>query len=369
VVHGVGLHGLAGSAAPIDCGNAGTGMRLLAGLLAGQAFDSVLVGDESLSRRPMRRVIEPLVEMGARIEAGDGGLPPLHVRGGRRLRGIRCKPPVASAQVKSAILLAGLNAPGETCVIEPEPTRDHTENMLRHFGATISVDDGADGRAIRLRGQPELRAAPVIVPADPSSAAFAVVAASILPGSEVLIRNVGINPLRTGLFTTLLEMGADIAFLDRREAGGEPVADLLVRGAELRGVEVPAGRAPSMIDEYPVLAIAAACARGETRMLGLGELRVKESDRLSAVAAGLAACGVPHQEGEDRLVVRGDGTPPGGGGMVATNMDHRIAMSFLVLGLRARAPVEIDDARMIDTSFPGFVAMMNGLGARMGAAA
>lgn len=365
-VAGRGTGGLVEAAEVLDLGNSGTAVRLLMGMVATQDMVTFFTGDASLRRRPMARVTAPLARMGAEFVARAGERLPLVVRGAADPMPIIYRLPVASAQVKSAILLAGLNAPGETCVVEPEPTRDHTENMLRHFGASIVVSDGPDGREIRLRGQPELRAAPVVVPADPSSAAFAVVAASILPGSDVLIRNVGINPLRTGLFATLIEMGADIAFEARREAGGEPVADLRVRGAALRGVEVPAARAPSMIDEYPILAIAAACARGETRMLGLGELRVKESDRLRAVAAGLEACGVPHREGEDSLVVRGDGAPPRGGGKVATSMDHRIAMSFLVLGMRARAPVEIDDARMIDTSFPGFVAMMNALGARIG---
>jgi len=311
----------------------------------------------------MAGVTDPLRGMGARFAARDGGRLPLAVIGAAEPLPIEYTLPVASAQVKSAILLAGLNAPGETIVMEPEATRDHSENMLRHFGAAVRVEPhGAHGRRIVLTGQPDLVARPVTVPADPSSAAFPAVAAAIRPGSDVTIENVGLNPLRAGLYLTLEEMGADIVYLNRREAGGEPVADLHIRGARLKGVTVPAERAPSMIDEYPVLAVAAAFAEGETRMLGLAELKVKESDRLAAVAAGLAACGVSHRVEGDNLHVTGSARPPGGA-RIATQMDHRIAMSFLVLGLGSEEPVEIDDATMIDTSFPDFVRLMAELGA------
>jgi len=273
---------------------------------------------------------------------------------------------VPSAQVKSAVLLAGLNTPGVTSVIENEATRDHTERMLRHFGATIRVDsEPGGGRRISLEGQPELKAAPIIVPGDPSSAAFPLVAALLVPGSEITIENVGLNPSRTGLLTSLVEMGADIEFENRREAGGEPVADLLVRAGTLAGIEVPPARAPSMIDEYPILAVAAAFATGRTVMRGLAELRVKESDRLAAIAEGLAACGARVEVEGDTLTVEGAGGPPAGGTRIAARLDHRIAMSFLVMGLAARAPVAIDDAATIDTSFPGFAALMTGAGARI----
>jgi 3-phosphoshikimate 1-carboxyvinyltransferase len=269
--------------------------------------------------------------------------------------------------VKSCILLAGLNTAGETTVIEPEATRDHTERMLRHFGAEVRVAplEGGRGKRITVVGWPEFKARDIAVPGDPSSAAFAVVAAAVKPGSDVLVENVGVNPLRAGLFATLKEMGADITFENEREVGGEPVADLHVRGGALKGVDVPPQRAPTMIDEYPILAVAAACAEGTTRMLGLAELRAKESDRLSSVAAGLAANGVRHEMGADFLIVHGDGKAPCGGGLVKTHLDHRVAMSFLVLGLASREPVAVDDGSPIDTSFPGFTALMNGLGARI----
>ena len=274
--------------------------------------------------------------------------------------------PVASAQVKSAILLAGLNTPGETTVIERHATRDHTELMLRNFGATVTVVDLPDGgRAITLVGQPELLARPVLVPSDPSSAAFPAVAALICPGSDLLLPGIGINPLRTGLYATLAEMGANIELVNSRTEAGEPVADLRIRHSELKGVVVPPERAPSMIDEYPILAMAAACAHGTTRMRGLAELRVKESDRLAAIARGLEACGVGVEEDKDSLTVHGVGRPPQGGGLVATHFDHRIAMSFLVLGMASAEPVTVDDATAIDTSFPGFAALMNGLGAKI----
>ncbi|MBC7136590.1 MAG: 3-phosphoshikimate 1-carboxyvinyltransferase [Oceanibaculum nanhaiense] len=363
-VRGVGVGGLAEPEDMLDLGNSGTGARLLMGLAAGHPIISFFTGDASLRRRPMARVMKPLAEMGARFVSREGGRLPLAVTGASSPLPIEYTLPVASAQVKSAILLAGLTAPGETIVIEPEPTRDHSERMLRHFGAAVRVEDRADGtRAVTLTGQPELVAATVRVPGDPSSAAFPAVAALLVPGSEVRIANVGANPLRFGLFETLLEMGADIALENRREEAGEPVVDLLIRAGALKGVVVPPRRAPSMIDEYPILAMAAACADGPTVMEGLAELRVKESDRLGAVARGLAACGVEIEEGPDRLVVHGKGRPPAGGAMIAANLDHRIAMAFAVLGMVTEKPVSIDDGEPIATSFPGFVPMMNGLGA------
>lgn len=350
----------------LDLGNSGTSARLLSGILASHPFTSFMTGDASLRSRPMQRVIEPLSRMGARFEGRDGGRMPLAVIGTDEMVPIEYRLPVASAQVKSAILLAGLNTAGETTVIEPEATRDHTERMLRHFGAEVRVGpaDGG-GKRITVVGWPELKARDIVVPGDPSSAAFAVVAAAIRPGSDVTVENVGVNPLRAGLYQTLREMGADIAFENAREVGGEPVADLHVKGGELKGVEVPAERAPTMIDEYPILSVAAACAIGTTRMLGLAELRAKESDRLASVAAGLAMNGVRHEMGADTLAVHGTGAAPAGGGLVKTHLDHRIAMSFLVLGLAAREPVSVDDGSPIDTSFPGFAALMNGLGAKI----
>ena len=353
----------------LDLGNSGTSARLLSGILASHPFTSFMTGDGSLRRRPMQRVIGPLSSMGARFEAREGGRMPLAIIGTDEMVPIEYRLPVASAQVKSAILLAGLNTAGETTVIEPEATRDHTERMLRHFGAEVRVEAGEGrDRRITVVGWPELKGRTIAVPGDPSSAAFAVVAAAIRPGSEVVVENVGINPLRAGLYLTLKEMGADIVFENEREVGGEPVADLHVRGVGLRGVEVPPERAPTMIDEYPILAVAAACAEGTTRMLGLAELRAKESDRLASVAAGLLANGVKHEMGADNLVVHGVGGSPPGGGLVETHLDHRIAMSFLVLGLASRQPVAVDDGSPIDTSFPGFTQLMNGLGARIEAA-
>lgn len=364
--------GVGGALAPddvIDLGNSGTSARLLAGILASHPFTSFMTGDGSLRRRPMQRVIAPLSSMGARFEAREGGRLPLAIIGTDEMVPIEYRLPVASAQVKSAILLAGLNTAGETTVIEPEATRDHTERMLRHFGAEVRVEAGSGReRRITVVGWPELAARAIAVPGDPSSAAFAVVAAAIRPGSEVMVENVGVNPLRAGLYVTLKEMGADIVFENEREVGGEPVADLHVRGVGLKGVEVPSERAPTMIDEYPILAVAAACAEGTTRMLGLAELRAKESDRLASVAAGLLANGVTHEMGADTLVVHGAGGAPPGGGLVRTDLDHRIAMSFLVLGLASREAVAIDDASPIDTSFPGFAQLMNGLGAAIEAA-
>ncbi len=362
-VAGRGVGGLAEPSDVLDMGNSGTAARLLAGILASHPFFSVLTGDASLRRRPMRRVTEPLAACGARFTAREGGRLPLAIEGAGDALPLDYVLPVASAQVKSAVLLCGLNAPGITRVEERAATRDHSENMLRHFGAQVSIEPahGGAGRVVRLVGQPELRARDVAVPGDPSSAAFPMVAALLVPGSALRIAGVGLNPLRTGLFATLREMGGDIRVEAERIEGGELVGDLLVRHSALRGVEVQPGRAPSMIDEYPVLAVAAACASGVTRMRGLHELRVKESDRLAATAALLAACGARAEIDGDDLIVHGAGRPPAGGGLVATHMDHRLAMSALVLGLATGAPVRVDDAGFIDTSFPGFSALLNGL--------
>lgn len=360
-VSGRGVGGLVEPADVLDMGNSGTAARLLLGLISGHPIFAVMTGDASLRRRPMKRVTDPLSATGAQFWTRDGGRLPLAVRGAADPLPIDYVLPVASAQVKSACLLAGLCAPGTTRVVEKEPTRDHTENMLRHFGATVSVEDTAEGRVIRLEGQPELVAAPVLVPGDPSSAAFPIVAALLVPGSRVVVENVGLNPLRTGLFTTLREMGAALRVENERISGGEPVGDIVAEYTELSGVTVPPHRAPSMIDEYPVLAVAAAAARGTTRMKGLAELRVKESDRLAATAALLAGNGIKAEIEGDDLIVHGTGGAIPGGGTVETHMDHRIAMSALVMGLAARAPVTADDAAFIDTSFPGFAALMNGL--------
>jgi len=364
-VHGVGVGGFAEPAAALDFGNSGTGCRLMIGAVAGCPIVAMFDGDASLRKRPMRRVLEPLERIGARTLTSIDGRLPLTLAGAREPIPIVFEPPVASAQLKSAVLLAGLAAPGETIVIEAEATRDHTEKMLRHFGAEVFVEaHGAQGRRIRLRGQPELVPRPVVVPADPSSAAFPLVAAAITPHSEVILEGVMLNPLRGGLITTLIDMGARIERLAVRDEGGEEVADLRVCACELRGIEVPAARAPSMIDEYPVLAVAAAFAEGTTKMRGLKELRVKESDRLAGTAALLRANGVTVEIDGDDLVVHGVGRAPGGG-LVATHMDHRIAMSALVMGLASERPVKIDDASFIATSFPGFVELMSGLGAEL----
>ena len=366
-VDGIGIGGLVEPEDLLDLGNSGTGARLLLGILGTHAITAFVTGDASLRRRPMGRIVEPLSRFGARFVTREGGRLPLAVSGAVNPIPIEYHLPVPSAQVKSAVLLAGLNTPGATTVIEPQPTRDHTERMLRHFGATVDIEPiKGGGKRITLRGHPELAAAPIAVPGDPSSAAFPLIAALIVPGSEVTIEGVGLNPLRGGLFECLREMGADIAFLNEREEGGEPVADLRARAGTLTGADIPAERAPRMIDEYPILAIAAACAHGRTIMRGLGELRVKESDRLSAIAAGLASCGVRVAVDGDNLIVDGDGGPPAGGGLIATQLDHRIAMAFLVLGLATRTPVRIDDAAPISTSFPGFTGLMNTLGATFG---
>ncbi|HKT16440.1 MAG TPA: 3-phosphoshikimate 1-carboxyvinyltransferase [Stellaceae bacterium] len=362
-VNGVGIGGLQEPDAPLDLGNSGTGTRLLMGVVAGHDLTAFFTGDASLRRRPMARVTEPLQRMGARIVARSGGRLPLAMTGACEPLPLTYATPVPSAQVKSAILLAGLSAPGETTVIETLPSRDHTENLMRHFGGQVtSSPTNEGGRRITVRGQPELVAADLTVPGDPSSAAFPAVAALVLPGSAIEIVGVGINPLRAGLFETLGEMGAAIAFKNERVEGGETVADLSISAAALNGVTVPAERAPSMIDEYPVLAVAAAFARGRTVMHGLAELRVKESDRLAAIAKGLAACGVEVAIEGDTLIVEGKGARPEGGAMIEAALDHRIAMSFLVLGMAARRPVRIDNGATIATSFPGFVTAINALG-------
>jgi 3-phosphoshikimate 1-carboxyvinyltransferase len=363
-VTGVGVGGFAEPGDVLDFGNSGTGIRLMLGALASTPLTAVFTGDASLRRRPMGRVARPLERMGARILARDGDHLPLTLVGATDPLPISYTLPVPSAQVKSAVLLAGLNAPGETTVIEPLATRDHTERMLRHFGASVvTTATAGGGRQIRLTGEVELKGGDLVVPGDPSSAAFPIVAALILPGSEIEIAGVSINELRTGLLLTLGEMGARIERVNVRTAGGEEVADLVVRASALRGVEVPAERAPSMIDEYPALAVAAAFAQGRTVMRGLGELRVKESDRLAAMAEGLAACGVSLETEGDALSVEGLGGRPRGNAEIAARLDHRIAMAFLVMGLAAERPVSIDDGETINTSFPGFVRLMNGLGA------
>jgi 3-phosphoshikimate 1-carboxyvinyltransferase len=365
-VNGVGVAGFAQPRGALDFGNSGTGCRLVIGAVAGCPVTATFDGDGSLRTRPMRRVLDPLERMGARaVSVTDGDRLPLALAGARDPVPIVYQPPVASAQLKSAVLLAGLAAPGATVVVEQEATRDHTERMLRHFGADVRVEnEGPHGRRITLTGQPELAPAPVTVPADPSSASFPLVAGLIVPGSEVILHGVMLNSLRTGLFTTLREMGATIEELDRRDEGGEDVADLRVRFCALKGVEVPPERAPSMIDEYPVLAVAATFAEGMTRMRGLKELRVKESDRLAATAAMLRQNGADVEIEGDDLIVHGKGHAAGGG-LVATHMDHRIAMSALVMGLATEAPVRVDDTAFIQTSFPGFVDMMRRMGGEL----
>ncbi len=362
-VLGRGVGGLLQPQVELDFGNSGTGTRLMLGVIAGQPISVRLTGDPSLSKRPMARVLKPLQQMGLDVlEPGRDRLP-LTVRGAARLVPITYVLPVASAQVKSAILIAGLAAPGETTVIEKEPTRDHTERMLRHFGAEVKVVEKADGgRAITVTGDAELSGTDIAVPGDPSSAAFLIAAAIIVPGSEVTVEGVLVNETRTGFYTTLKEMGADIAFLNPRQEGGEPIADIRARASRLTGVRVPPERAPSMIDEYPVLAVVAAFASGTTRMEGLAELKAKESDRLAATAAGLAVNGVNSRIEGDTLIVHGSDDVPGGGSVV-THMDHRIAMAFLTMGLASRAPVIVDDTTFIATSFPEFRSLMEGLGA------
>jgi len=349
-IQGVGLHGLRPPAQPLDMGNSGTAMRLMAGLLAGQSFDSVLTGDESLSKRPMKRVSDPLGQMGAQIETSEGGRPPLRIKGGRKLHGIDYKMPMASAQVKSSLLLAGLFADGETLVTEPAPTRDHTERMLRGFGYDVKTE----GATIRVRGGGKLRACDIDVPADISSATFFLVGAAIAPGSELVLEHVGINPTRIGVLNILRLMGADLAIENAREVGGEPVADLRVRGSRLKGIRIPEDQVPLAIDEFPALFIAAACADGETVLTGAHELRVKESDRIAAMAEGLKRLGIAAQETPDGIVIRG-GTLHGGD--VDSHGDHRIAMSFAIAALRASGPITIRDCKNVATSFPDFVAL------------
>jgi 3-phosphoshikimate 1-carboxyvinyltransferase len=366
-VAGRGIGGLLEPADVLEMGNSGTAARLLCGILASHRLFAVMTGDASLRQRPMRRVIDPLTTCGARFSSREGGRLPLAVQGPTEALPLDYRVPVPSAQVKSAVLLCGLNAPGITRVEEPEATRDHSENMLRHFGASVQVEADGRRRIITLQGQPELIAADITVPGDPSSAAFLAAAALLVPGSRLTIAGVGLNETRCGLFATLLEMGADIVTENRRVQGGEPVGDLVVTHGPLRGVDVPWEHAPSMIDEYPILAVIAATASGTTRMHGLKELRVKESDRLSATAAMLAVNGARVEIEGDDLIVQGGNRVPAGGGVVETHMDHRLAMSALVMGLATDQPVMVDDAGFIDTSFPGFIELMNGAGGALAA--
>jgi len=366
-VHGVGVGGFAEPADVIDCGNAGTGVRLIMGTMATSPISATFTGDASLRSRPMARITDPLALFGARAYGRSDGRLPMTIVGAADPVPVRYATPMPSAQVKSAVLLAGLNAPGETVVIEKEATRDHTERMLAGFGAEISVEDTDEGRVITLIGQPELAPQEIAVPRDPSSAAFPVCAALIVEGSDVLVPNIGLNPTRAGLFDTLREMGADLTYENPRDEGGEPVADLRAKfSPEMKGIRVPPERAASMIDEYPVLSVVAAFAEGRTEMVGVKELRVKESDRIDAMARGLEANGITVEEGADFMTVHGMG--PGGvpgGGTAAARLDHRIAMSFMVLGMAARQAVSVDDGAPIATSFPGFEPLMAGLGARI----
>ncbi len=364
-VHGAGVGGFAEPEGVIDCGNSGTGVRLIMGAMATTPITATFTGDASLCSRPMGRVTDPLALFGARAEGREGGRLPMTITGAADPMPVRYTVPVPSAQVKSAVLLAGLNAPGKTVVIEKEATRDHTERMLAGFGAELTVEETDEGRVITLTGQPELTPQHIVVPRDPSSAAFPVCAALIAEGSDVLVPNIGLNPTRAGLFETLREMGADLTYENPRKEGGEPVADLRARfSPNMKGIEVPPARAASMIDEYPVLSIVAAFAQGPTVMRGVKELRVKESDRIDAMAQGLRAAGVEVEEGEDWWIVhgRGHGEVPGGV-TVESRLDHRIAMSFLVMGLASNEPMRVDDGGPIATSFPVFEPLMTGLGA------
>jgi 3-phosphoshikimate 1-carboxyvinyltransferase len=363
-VQGGGIGSLHEAGDILDLGNSGTSTRLLMGLVGSHNFTSFFTGDESLRKRPMARVIEPLSKMGVNFLARTGGKLPITVIGTRDTVPITYKLPVASAQVKSAILLCALNTQGRTTVIESEATRDHSEIMLRHFGANVISEKTSEGMAISLQGYPELKAQTIEVPGDPSSAAFVVAAALLKEGSDITIKNVGLNPLRAGVYETLKEMGADIKFENERLQAGEKTADLHVKGSHLKGIRVPASRAPSMIDEYPILAVLASFASGKTVMEGLGELRVKESDRLAMIATNLQACGVKLEVEGDTLTVHGG--KPKGGATIATAMDHRIAMSFLVMGSATAEPIGIDDGSFINTSFPGFVPLMNELGTKIG---
>ena len=355
VVHGVGLNGLRAPAQPLDLGNSGTSMRLLSGLLAGQAFDSELVGDSSLMSRPMRRVTGPLAQMGAEIDTTDAGTAPLKIKGGRRLRAIDYHMPVASAQVKSCLLLAGLYAHGRTCVHEPAPTRDHTERMLNGMGYPVDCGE----RAACLDGGGRLAAAAIDVPADISSAAFFLVGASIAPGSDLQLQHVGVNPTRTGVLEILKLMGADIVLSNPRVVGGEPVADVRVRAAPLHGIDIPLEQVPLAIDEFPALFVAAACAQGRTVLTGAGELRVKESDRIQVMADGLRALGVDAEPTPDGMIIQGGAIA---GGTVDSHGDHRIAMSFAMAALRASGSIRIEDCANVNTSFPGFVTLAGGVG-------
>ena len=365
-VHGVGVGGFSPPGDVLDFGNSGTGARLTMGAVATTPITVMFTGDASLRRRPMQRVLGPLALFGAQAETREGGLLPIVLKGARHPAPIEHRLQVASAQVKSALLLAALNVPGRSTIVERAPTRDHTENMLKAFGADIAVEEREEGSAISITGHAELRPSPIDVPGDPSSAAFPLIAALLVPGSEIVLEHVMLNPRRIGLLETLIEMGARIEVRNRRASAGDETGDLAVRYSLLRGTEVPPERAPAMIDEYPVLAVAASFAEGRTVMRGLEELRVKESDRLAAVAAGLTANGVRCEETADGLAVNGMG-PDGvaGGGCVATHMDHRIAMSFLVMGLASNAPVRVDDSSMIETSFPEFESLLHGLGAEI----
>jgi len=354
-VHGVGMHGLTSSSKPLDLGNSGTSMRLMSGLLAGAGIESTLIGDASLSKRPMRRVTEPLAKMGASIETSEGGMPPLRIHAVKNLQGIDYVLPMASAQVKSSLLLAGLYADGDTTVTEPAPTRDHTERMLRGFGYDVEVN----GNRVRIRGGGKLKATSIDVPADISSAAFFLVAASITPGADLTLEHVGINPTRVGLVNILKAMGGDIELQNPREVGGEPVADIRVRHAQLRGIHIPEDQVPLAIDEFPVLFVAAACATGETVLTGAEELRVKESDRIQVMADGLKICGVDATPTPDGMIVRGGAI---GGGTIESHGDHRIAMSFAVAALRANARITIRDCANVATSFPGFVELAQRVG-------
>ena len=364
-VHGVGVGGFAEPENVIDCGNSGTGVRLIMGAMATTGISATFTGDASLNKRPMARVTDPIALFGAQAVGRSGGRLPMTIVGAAEPLPVRYEVPMPSAQVKSAVLLAGLNAPGQTVVIEKEATRDHTERMLAGFGAAITTEVTEEGRVITLTGQPELKPQTIVVPRDPSSAAFPVCAALIVPGSDVLVPNIGLNPTRAGLFTTLKEMGADLTYENLREEGGEPVADLRARfSPDLKGIEVDPARAASMIDEYPVLSVVAAFAEGETVMRGVKELRVKESDRIDAMAKGLRLNGVEVEEGEDWWIVkgRGHGKVPGGA-TCESHLDHRIAMSFMVMGMAAEQPVSVDDGSPIATSFPIFESLMGGLGA------
>lgn len=362
LVNGVGIGGLSTPDSPLDMGNSGTGARLIMGLVATHPIEATFIGDDSLSSRPMKRVTDPLSLFGTLFKGDQGMTLPLSVTGASDPLPIEYEVPVASAQVKSAVLLAALNTPGRTTVIENTPTRDHTERMFEHFGVEIDIEELDHGTAIHVTGQPELKAKHMVVPTDPSSAAFPTVAALITPGSDITIENVGMNPSRTGIYKTLQDMGADIIFINQRLECGESVADIRVKHSNLKGIIVPEDRAPSMIDEYPVLCAAAAFAEGDTIMRGLHELRVKESDRIAVMVKGLEACGVNVTEQEDGMTITGNKVQKGGA-VIETHLDHRIAMSFLILGLGTEEAVTVDDGRVIETSFPGFTKLMNGLGA------